>query len=72
MFACAFGAEVLVAFIRVGLGEAFGAVLIAGVNEAEEEWVRLQGLGLELGMELAAEEIGVVGQFDDLDVGPVG
>ena len=34
--------------------------------------MRLERLGLELGVELAAEEEGVVGDLDDLDVGGVG
>jgi len=33
--------------------------------------VGLEGLGFELGVELAAEEIGVAGDLDDLDVGGV-
>ena len=72
VFAGAFGAEELVGLGGVGRGEALGAVLVAGVDEAEEERMRLQGLGFELGMELAAEEVGVVGQLDDFDVGSVG
>ena len=71
MFACALGAKELV-FIRLGLGKTFGAVLVAGVDEAEEERMRLQRLGLELGMELAAEEVGMIGEFNDLHVGSVG
>ncbi len=34
--------------------------------------MRLQGLGLELGMELAAEKIWMAGNLYDLDVGLVG
>ena len=37
-----------------------------------EERVRLERLGLELGVELAAEEVGMAGDLDDLDVGGVG
>ena len=47
-------------------------VFVAGDDELAEERVRLEGLGLELGVELAAEEVGVAGDFDDLDVGLVG
>ena len=50
----------------------FHAVLVAGFYEGSEERVRLQGLGLEFRMELAAEEEGVAGNLDDLDVGRVG
>jgi hypothetical protein len=34
--------------------------------------MRLQGLGLELGMELAAEEERMAGNLDDLDISRVG
>src|SRR3984957_15295410 len=52
-----------------GLSE---AVLVAGGDEGEEERVGLEGLGFELGVELAAEEERVGGDLDDLDVGGVG
>ena len=45
---------------------------VAGGDELAEERVGLEGLGLEFGMELAAEEVGVAGNLDDLDVGLVG
>jgi hypothetical protein len=48
------------------------AVLIAGGDEVAEERVRLQWLGFELGVELAAEEEGVGGDLDDFDVRGVG
>ena len=48
------------------------AILVAGGDEVAEERVRLERLGLELGVELAAEEEGMVGDLDDLDVGGVG
>ncbi len=48
------------------------AVLVACGDEVAEERVRLQRLGFEFGVELAAEEEGVRGDFDDLDVGGVG
>ena len=52
-----------------GLGE---AVLVAGGDEVAEDGVGLERLGFEFGVELAAEEEGVVGDLDDLDVGGVG
>ena len=48
------------------------AVLVRRRDEGAEQRMRLQRLGLELGMELAAQEEGVVGDLDDLDVGPSG
>ena len=47
-------------------------ILVAGLDERAEERMRLERLGLEFGMELAAEEEGMVGNLDDLDVGAVG
>jgi len=47
-------------------------VLVTRRNELAEERVRLKGLGLELGVELAAQEVGMAGQLDDLDIGRVG
>ena len=47
-------------------------VLVAGGDEVAEERVRLERLGFELGVELAAEEEGMGRDFDDLDVGGVG
>ena len=44
-------------------------VFVAGDDELAEERVGLEGLGFELGVELAAEEVGVAGDLDDLDVG---
>ena len=41
-------------------------------DEGDEQRVRLQRLRLELGMELAAEEPGMVGDLADLDVRAVG
>lgn len=54
VFAGAFGTEVLIGFGGLGVGKAQGAMLVAGVDEAEEERMRLQWLGLELWVELAA------------------
>ena len=39
---------------------------------SREQRMRLQRLRLEFGMELAAQEERVVGNLDDLDVGPIG
>ena len=47
-------------------------MFVARRDEFAEERVRLERLGLEFGVELAAEEVGVAGDFDDLDVGLVG
>ena len=47
-------------------------VFVAGGDELAEERVGLEGLGFELGVELAAEEVGVAGDLDDFDVGLVG
>src|SRR5579884_3799954 len=41
-------------------------------DEAREQGVRARGPGLELGVELAAEEPGVVGELDHLDQRAVG
>jgi len=46
-------------------------VLVCGLYEGVEEWMRFEGLGLELRVELAAEEVGMVRNLDDLDVGGV-
>ena len=43
-------------------------VLKCGADEGGEEWVRFEGLGLELGIESAAEKPRMFGCFDDLDV----
>src|SRR5246127_5311976 len=47
------------------------AVGVAGGDEAAEERMWLKRLGLELGVELAAEKEGVIGQLDDFDVGGI-
>ena len=47
-------------------------VLVAGGDEVAEERVGLERLGFEFGVELAAEEEGVGGDFYDFDVGGVG
>src|ERR1035437_6144944 len=48
------------------------ALLFRRADEALEQRVRLHGLALELGMELAAEIPRMVGEFADFDVGIVG
>ena len=47
-------------------------VLVACADEIAEEGMRLERLGLELGMKLARQEKGVGGDLHDLDVGGVG
>src|SRR5882724_13674350 len=47
-------------------------VRIRGADEFLEQRMWLQRLRLEFGMELAADEVRVVGQFDHLHVGSVG
>src|SRR5215470_19743490 len=47
-------------------------VLQRGPNEGGEQRMRFERLGLEFRMELAAEEPGMLGGFDDLDVVLVG
>src|SRR6266511_1775944 len=63
---------ILAGFVGLGLGQAPGAVLVARLDEADEERMRLQRLALELRVELAGEEVGMLRQLDDLDVGAVG
>ena len=52
--------------------EALLPVPVARLDEFIEERVGLEGLGFEFGVELAAEEVGMAGDLDDLDVGLVG
>ena len=52
---------------RGGAGLGF-FVFEGSAYEGGEERMRLEGLGLEFGVELAAEEPGVIGGFDDFDV----
>jgi hypothetical protein len=47
--------------------EAFLAMDVGCADEGLEEGVRLERLGLELGVELAAEEPRVVSEFADFD-----
>src|ERR1700722_526957 len=47
------------------------AVLVGCGDKGAKEGMRLEGLGLELGVELAAEEEGVTGNLDDLHVGRI-
>src|SRR5262245_5114323 len=56
-----------------GGGSAGGlAVPLAGIDEGAEEGVRLHRLALELRVELAGQEVGMVGDLDDLDEALVG
>src|SRR5438309_9344926 len=56
-----------------GGGGAAGAMLLARrAHEPGEQWVRPRGARLELRMELAADEPGVIGQLDHLDARAVG
>ena len=45
------------------------AVPVTGHDELAEQRVGLERLRFELGVELAAQEVRVAGQFDDLDIG---
>src|SRR5437763_7704345 len=54
------------------LRQAAHVLSVGGADERLEERMRLHRLGFELGMELAAQEPGVVGDLADLDVGAVG
>ena len=47
-------------------------MLQGGADEGGEERMRFEGLGLEFGVELAAQEPRVIGSFDDFDVVFVG
>jgi len=47
-------------------------VFHCGADEGGKERMRLEGLGFEFGMELAAEEPGVIGRFNNFDVVFVG
>ena len=68
------GANSALADFDVHRIHAFGAatIFVAGFDECSEERMGLEGLGLELGMELAAQKEGVAGNLDDFDVGGVG
>src|SRR5437764_10028824 len=50
---------------------ALQSILIRCFDERTEERMRLQGLGLEFRMELAAQEIGMTGNLYDLHVSAV-
>ena len=52
--------------------EALLPVSNAGANESGEKRMRRQRLGLEFGMELAADEPRMVRNFDDLHVDAIG
>src|SRR5258706_12552490 len=53
-------------------GTSLRAMLIRRRDECAEQRMRLQRLPLELGMELAADEMRLVRQFDHFDVSPFG
>src|SRR5271168_3658793 len=48
------------------------AVLIRSRNESTEQRMRLKGLRFEFRVELASDEMRMIGQFDHFDVSPVG
>src|SRR6266852_4408677 len=54
------------------LGPPLRAMLVRCRNERTEQRMWLQRLRLELGMELAADEMRMVGQFDHLNVSAIG
>src|SRR5438105_1253789 len=58
-------------FVRLGFG-ANAAIVERGAHERAEQRMRLQGLRLELRMELAAQEPGMIRELADLDVNAVG
>src|SRR5271165_1200858 len=47
-------------------------VLVRRPDKRRKQRMRLQRFGLELGMELAAQEVGMVGDLHDFDVRAVG
>src|SRR5271156_5376569 len=60
-------------FLLHGLGRSvrLQPVLVRSRNKSAKERVRLQRLGLELRVELAAQEKGVAGDLDNLHVGRI-
>jgi len=61
----------LVTFVGLRFGP-HTPVVQRGADKRPEQRMRLQGLRFELGMELAAQEPGMIGQLADFDVDPVG
>src|SRR6185503_8600853 len=59
-------------FVAVTSLAAALAVFVRGLHKGGEQRLRLERLGLELRMELAADEVRMVIELDDLDVGSVG
>ena len=55
-----------------GGGQALLAVLVGSLDEGRRTADAAPAASIELGVELASEEVGMVGDFDDLDVGSVG
>src|SRR6266581_2857925 len=58
-------------FRRCFVSAPFQSVLITCPYECLEQWMRLQRLRFEFGMELTANEMRMVGQFHHLDVRPI-
>ncbi len=56
---------------RLLLGLALQPVLIRRPDKRAEQRMRLQRLRLEFRMELAADEMRMIGQLYHLDVGPI-
>src|SRR5271157_438696 len=71
-YSIATGVDRLLPRLFPALRQAAPPVLIGGPNERLEQGMRLHGLGLELGMELAAEIPRMIGDLADFDVGLVG
>src|SRR5579884_964706 len=59
-------------FFCLLLRSATHSVLIARLNERAEEWVWFQRLGFKFRMELAAQEEGMSGDFDNLHISGIG
>ena len=66
-----FGFHFLWRGLRRLRGVAPPAVFVSRPDERLEQRMRLHGFGFELGMELAAQEPGMVRDLADLDVGVV-
>src|SRR5438309_8996802 len=58
-------------FLRAGRGLPLAPLLQGGADEAGEQRVGPHGPGLELGMELTADEPRVLGELDHFDQRPV-
>src|ERR1035437_5324234 len=71
LYSIATGVNRLRSRLFPGLRQATPPVLIGGADKRLEEGMRLHRLGLELGMELAAEIPRMIGDLADLDIGLV-